>query len=202
MIRLWRTAILAFVLQIGTATAQAPAPENAADHDALRKLKADIEQAISKRDFDAMKRIVHQPFMITVVTQKSFTDIAPLKQYYDGLFARDTLKLKDIAITAEADELSQLVTGTVALTRGSTNERYQLADGRAFDLKGRWTATSIKEADGSWRLLAIHTGIDFLDNPVLLAIEKSLMWFAAGGAAVGLLAGVLIGWLVARRRAR
>jgi ketosteroid isomerase-like protein len=182
--------------------AHAQNPDNAADHDALRKLKADIEQAIAKRDFDAMKGVLHQPFMATVVTQKSFTELGALKAYYDGLFSRNVPRLKNIAITAEADELSQIVTGTMALTRGATNERYELADGRTFDMNGRWTAMSIKEGDGSWRLMAIHTGIDFLDNPVLLAVEKSVLWFGAGGLVIGLVAGLVGGWLLSRRRAR
>ncbi|MCK7481154.1 MAG: hypothetical protein M0C28_31085 [Candidatus Moduliflexus flocculans] len=44
--------------------------ESAADHDTLRKLKSDLEQAVSKRDFDAVKNLFHQPFMATVVTQE------------------------------------------------------------------------------------------------------------------------------------
>jgi ketosteroid isomerase-like protein len=199
MIRCWFVVLLAIAL---LPTVRAQSPDNAADHDALRRLKVGIEQAISKRDFDAMKGMLHQPFMATVVTQRSFTDLGTLKEYYDSLFTRDAPRIKNIAITAEADELSQIVTGTVALTRGSTSERYELADGRAFDMKGRWTATSVKEADGSWRVMAIHAGIDFLDNPVLLAVEKSVLWFGAGGLAIGLVAGALGGWLLTRRRAR
>jgi hypothetical protein len=49
-------------------------------------------------------------------------------------------------------------------------ERYELADGRGFDIAGRWTATMIKD-NGQWRILAIHAGTNFLDNPVINAIE-------------------------------
>ena len=73
---------------------------------------------------------------------------------------------------AEADELAQIYTGTFAVARGSTKERYELADGRGFDMQGRWTATAIKE-DGQWKVLAIHTGTNFLDNPVINAIERN-----------------------------
>lgn len=184
------------------ATAGACAQDNtaAADHDALRKLKGDLEQSVTRRDFDAVSKLLHQPFMTTVVTQDSFTDLAPMKSYYDSLFTRSTLRMKEVSIKAEADELSQLYTGTFAMTRGSTLERYELADGRAFDMKGRWTAVSIKDPDGSWKLLGIHMGTNFLDNPVLSAIERSMMWVAAGGAGLGLLVGLGAGWLVWRRR--
>jgi ketosteroid isomerase-like protein len=174
--------------------------EHAADHDALRKLKGELEQAVPKRDFEAAKNLFHQPFMATVITQDSFTDLGTMKSYFDSLFTRSFLRMKEVSIKAEADDLSSIYTGTFAMTRGSTLERYELADGRAFDMKGRWTAVSIREADGKWKLLGIHMGTNFLDNPVLNAIERSVLWFGAGGAGLGLLVGFAGGWLFWRRR--
>jgi ketosteroid isomerase-like protein len=192
--------VATLLLTIAAASALAQDGTAAADHEALRKLKGELEQSVSRRDFGLLGRLVHQPFMATVVTQDSFADLGAIKSYYDGLFTRSTLRMKDVSIKAEADELSRLYTGTVAMTRGSTLEHYELADGRAFDMKGRWTAVSIKEPDGSWKLLGIHMGTNFLDNPVLSAIERSVMWTAAVGAGLGLLVGFGGGWLIWRRR--
>jgi LPXTG-motif cell wall-anchored protein len=139
--------------------------------------------------------------MTTLVTQDNFTDIGKLKDYFEGLFTRDTLKMKTVSIAAEADELSQIYEGTFAVTKGSTKEHYELADGRKFDLDGRWTAVSIKD-NGEWKLLAAHLGTNFLDNPVLNAIENSVFWFGAGGAAGGLLIGFAAGWFFRKRRGK
>lgn len=197
-----RSFVVALLLVAAVSVASAQGDERAADHDALRKVKADLEQAVSKRDFEAAKDLFHQPFMVTVITQDSFTDLGTLKSYFDSLFTRDFLRMKNVSIKAEADDLSSIYTGTFAMTRGSTMERYELADGRAFDMKGRWTAVSIKEPDGSWKVLGIHTGTNFLDNPVLNAIERSVLWFSVGGAGLGLLVGFACGWLFCRRRAQ
>ncbi len=186
------------------ASAAAPAPVSAAnahldaEHDALRALKTDMAQAISKPDFDAVGQLLHPSFVATVNTQDSFNGLPALKQYYDDLFTRNTLRMNKISIQPEADELSQIYTGTFAITRGTTHEHYELADGRQFDMQGRWTATSIQQPDGSWKLLAVHMGVNFLDNPVINAIERSITWFAAGGAAVGLVLGFALGWLLKR----
>ena len=169
-----------------------------ADHDALRKLKTDAVEAVNKRDYAEMQKFLHQPFTTTLVTQDNFTDVGKLKNYYEGLFTRDTLKMKTVSIAAEADDLSQIYEGTFAVNKGSTKEHYELADGRKFDLDGRWTAVSIKD-NGEWKLLAVHLGTNFLDNPVLNAIEKSVFWFGAGGAAGGLLIGFAAGWFFRRR---
>jgi ketosteroid isomerase-like protein len=197
-----RSFLVGLLLAVAAFGLSAQVADPAADHDALRKFKTELERAVSKRDFEAARRLFHEPFMATVITQDSFTDLGALKTYYDGLFTRENLRMKDVSIVAEADELSSIYTGTFAMTRGSTLERYELADGRAFDMKGRWTAISLKEADGSWKLLGIHMGTNFLDNPVLDAVERTVLWFGAGGAGLGLLLGLGAGWLLGRWRAQ
>lgn len=197
-----RSILGAIVMAVAASGASAQGTEDAADHEALRKLRSSLEQAVSTRDFEAAKSLFHQPFMATVVTQDSFSELGTMKTYYDSLFTRRFLRMKEVSIKAEADGLSKIYTGTFALNRGSTLERYELADGRAFDMKGRWTAVSIKEADGSWKLLGIHMGTNFLDNPVLNAVERSVLWFGAGGAGLGLMVGFASGWFFWRRRAK
>jgi ketosteroid isomerase-like protein len=188
-----------FLLLAATAVA-AEEPSSAADHDALRKIKADVLSAINTRNLRGMDQVVHKPFMVTVITQDSFTDAGALQAYYDGLFTRKILRLSRVTMDAEADELSQIYTGTFAVARGSTKELYEMADGRRFDMRGRWTATAIKD-DGQWKLLALHSGTNFLDNPVLTAVEKSTAYAGAGGFATGLALGLGVAFLVRRRRA-
>lgn len=182
-------------------SASAQSIDSPAEHDKLRKLKDTALDAVNRRDYAAARAVLHDPFMATVVTQDSFTDFDKLKTYFEGLYTRDLLRMKSVSMTADADDYSKIFQGTFALTKGSTKEHYELADGRKFDIAGRWTAVSMKEG-GDWKIVAIHTGTNFLDNPVLTAIEKSVAWAAAGGVAIGLLAGFVIGWFAKRRRVR
>jgi ketosteroid isomerase-like protein len=191
-------AMLAAVLL--SLSAEAQQVDANAEHDALRKLKDAATEAVNKRDYAAARAVLHEPFMATLVTQDSFTDFEKLKAYFEGLYTRDVLRMKSITMSADADDISQIYNGTFALTKGSTKERYELADGRNFDMNGRWTAVSIKE-DGAWKVLAVHTGVNFMDNPVLAAIEKSVMWFGIGGGILGVLVGFAAGWFVKRSRA-
>jgi ketosteroid isomerase-like protein len=197
----WLTPILAVAL---AAPALAAAPTGTqADHVALRQLKADAIAAINAQDFERARKLTHEPFLATVVTQDSFNDFDALVAFYKSLYSGgrpDQPEMEKVTIAADADELSQIYTGTFAVTRGETRERYELADGRAFDLKGRWTGVSIKEGD-EWKMLAVHTGTNFLDNPVLEQYERAVIWVGAGMFLVGLLIGFLLGRLL-RRRAR
>lgn len=172
-----------------------------ADHEALRALKDKAIAAANAKDYAALRPLIHDPFMATVITQDSFTDFDKMKAYFEGLFTRDVLRLKDVQFSAEADDFSTVYTGTIALTKGTDAERYVMADGRSFDMKGHWTAVSIKDGE-AWKIAAIHMGANFLDNPVLGAIEKSVLWVGLGGGAAGLLAGLAGGWFIGSRRAK
>jgi len=195
-----RHILVLLVSLLMSAAAHAQSPGTQADHEALRKLKGDATEAVNRRDYSAMRKLLRHPFMATVVTQDNFTDFDKLEAYFENLYTRDFLRMKSVSVAAEADDLSQIFEGPFAVTKGSTKERYELADGRTFDMDGRWTAVSLKE-NGEWKLLAIHTGANFLDNPVIAAIEKSVVWTGLGGAAVGLLAGFAAGWFAKRQRA-
>lgn len=172
-----------------------------ADHEALRRLKDDVLAAINKRNVGAMDTLLHRPFMATLITSDSFAELDKLKAHFESLFTRDTLRIQRLTMEAEADELAQIYQGTFAVARGGTKELYELADGRSFDIRGRWTATVVKE-DGGWKLLAVHDSTNFLDNPVINRLEQAINYFAAGGLAIGAAVGFLLGFLTCRRRRR
>jgi hypothetical protein len=146
-----------------------------------------------------MDTLLHKPFMSTLITQDSFTDIERLKAYFDGLFTRSVLRINKITMEAEPDEQAQIYTGTFAVARGGTKEVYELGDGRTYTIPGRWTATTIKD-NGQWKVLAVHTGVNFIDNPVITAVEKSTLYFGAGGVALGAVIGFLLGFFIHRKR--
>jgi hypothetical protein len=197
-----RSLVLAITLCVLLGAGAAPAQQGTqADHEALRKLKTDVVNAINARKLDSIDVLLHKPFMTTVITQDSFIDAAKLKAYFEGLFTRRLLRISSLHIDAEADETAQIYTGTFAVARGSTKERYDMADGSSFMIDGRWTATALKD-DGQWKVLALHSGTNFLDNPVLSAIERSTIYVASGAGAAGVLLGFLVGFFVRRRRAK
>jgi len=193
------SAVALLLLSITIAVAQ-EGPQ-AADHAALRKLKDDVITAINNRNLADMDAMLHKPFLSTVITQESFNETGKLRGWFEDLFSRPLLRLRHFRIQAEADEMAQIYTGTLAVARGSTKERYELADGRGFDFDGRWTATAIKD-NGQWKVLTLHAGTNFLDNPVINAIERSVLTFAAVGAIGGVIVGFLLGFFIRRGRAK
>jgi ketosteroid isomerase-like protein len=192
-------AVIACCVLLAGRPLSAEEASQAADHDALRKLKTDVVNAINTRDLQRVDALLHKPFMSTQISQESFTDISQLKAYFDDLFTRRVARISKITMQADPDEPAQIYTGTFAVARGGTKELYDLADGRSFTIPGRWTATVLKE-NGQWKLLAVHTGVNFMDNPIMTAVEKSTAYFGAGGLALGAVIGFLVGFFVRRKR--
>ncbi len=192
-------AVFATLFAASPAQALDPEQGTEAQHEALRALKAELVETANSQDFARLGALTNTPFTATVVTQDHFTNLDAAKAFFDGLFTRKLLRMDSIAFEAEADALSTIYTGTVAVTTGTTVETYTLADGRSFDIDGRWTALSVEEADG-WKLAAFHSGTNFLDNPVLKAAGASVIRVAAMVGGAGLVLGLIAGWVLGRRR--
>src|SRR5690349_22130643 len=56
-----------------------------------------------------------------------FRSAGKLKDYFNSLFNRSLLRISKITMQADADELSHIYTGTIAVARGATQERYEMA---------------------------------------------------------------------------
>jgi len=78
---------------------------------------------------------------------------------------------------------------------GSSDEHFKLATGKELNVKGRWTATLVKE-DGHWLVASLHASTNLFDN-VMLDLAKRAAKIVG---VIGLILGLIAGWLLGRRR--
>ncbi|MDX8412387.1 MAG: nuclear transport factor 2 family protein [Mariprofundaceae bacterium] len=168
-------------------------------HQELRGLLKQIETAINSGNYDAMLPLLSENLRITPINQEFLSSRQEVSAYFQKWFGVNG-RLKKLEISFEPDALTELSSDkTWGLVWGKGVEDYILSDARKFELHTRWTAVVVKEDDGRWRIRSIHVGTNFLDNPVLSVAENSVKYFAAGGIAIGLLAGFLLARLFHRR---
>ncbi len=181
-------------------------PDEEADqaiHEDLRALLQGMQQAINAEKYSELEPYFHENLRVTTINQEVISERSEITDYFERWFGAGGY-LKTLEITLTADDTTELYGDkTFGIVRGTGNEKYVLSDGRAFDMSTRWTATVIKDTDEQWRILSLHIGTNFLDNPILSVAESALKTFAAGGA----LAGLVLGWLITffymrRRKAR
>ena len=169
-------------------------------HQELRGVLTTVQNAINSGNYDAMLPVISENVRATTITQEVMSNRADVSAYFKKWFGQGGyLKKLDMHLTADAlTELSP--DKTWGLVRGSGIENYTLADGRQYPMKTRWTAVLIKEADGKWRLRAIHLGTNFLDNPILDDAKHAVVRYASIAGVVGLIVGLGIGFLIGRRK--
>jgi len=169
-------------------------------HEELRALLNGIETAVNSEAYGDLAQYFHETAYITTINQEVISSNTEIEPYFERWFGEGGY-LKTLRMELEADALTEFYADmTFGVVRGSGNEDYVLSDERFFPMKTRWTATVSKNANGRWRILTLHIGTNFLDNPILSMAENSAKYFAAGGATVGLILGLIFGFLWGRRK--
>ena len=173
---------------------------NHAIHEELRGVLSGIQDAVNAQNYGGLAPYFHENLSITTINQEVISTRAEIEPYFEKWFGPGGY-LKTLRMSLDADDLTEFYAdSTFGIVRGSGEEDYVLSDSRSFPMKTRWTATVIKDTDGKWRILTLHIGTDFLDNPILAVAEDSTKYFAMGGGVVGLILGLLIMFLWGRRR--
>lgn len=169
-------------------------------HEELRGVLNGIQEAVNSEEYGDLAQYFHENLTITTINQEVISTRAEIEPYFAKWFGPDGY-LKTLRMSLEGDELTEFYAEkSFGIVRGSGEEDYVLSDSRSFPMKTRWTATVIKDTDGQWRILTLHIGTDFLDNPILAAAEESLKYIGIAGGAAGLVFGIFLMFLLGRRK--
>jgi ketosteroid isomerase-like protein len=195
-------AVLSLLAVMPAAAESPPAPvavatdANAAIHNDLRALKTRLAEAVNKKDAAALMAELSSDVRFTAMDNRLSRGPAGVKAYYDEMMVGANRVVKDMRLTAEPDDLALLYgDNKVALTTGTAEAHFKLSGNREFDVPLRWTATLANDG-GKWKVVSAHFGASMFDNPLMAGVQKFSYWLAGGTGLIGL----LIGWLLGRRR--
>jgi len=173
--------------------AAAAAPEDPA-HQELRAVRDAMVKAFNERDYDGFLRHLHPDIVATWQNGEVVRHPEGLKAFMKKMSEGDTKVVESVQADLKVDELASLYSDKkTAVAFGSVDQNFKLANGKDLQLTSRWTATFVRE-DGRWLLAAFHVSANVFDNPVLgMAIKKTAMAVGVGSAAIGLIAGWMVG---------
>ncbi|MGH7137146.1 MAG: YybH family protein [Pirellulales bacterium] len=164
-------------------------------HDELRAMRDGLLEAANALDLDGIVSYCDDEISLTTPDAVLSKGKDAVREYFYAKAKGPDRVVEQFHSTPTVDALSTLYGGDTAVATGTSVDHFTLTNGLEFDLNSRWSATLVKR-DGQWRLANYHTATDVFDNP-LLRTAKRWLWWAAGG---GLLVGVLVGFLLGRRR--
>ena len=185
-ITLWIVATIAIIAMAPPARA-----DDAADHEALTALRTAVVEAIKKGDIEEQIKYVHPDIVVTWQNHEVCKGVDGLRDFMKRM---GTDAFKHYTVEPTPDDATILYGGDVGISYGRTAGVYQIL-GKEMEFENRWTATLVKE-DGKWLLASYHVSINPLDNPILDSATNMLFLAAAGALVLGL----ILGWLIGRRR--
>jgi hypothetical protein len=181
------------------APASAPAsfPDEEAFHQELRGMKKIYEDAVNSGDLKTLAPVFGPQTSGVVATNEEFHTLDEMQQIFDRF--KSTLGPGYIYRVTLNPERS-LIYDDIAVARGTSDEYVKISNGHEFNLTTRWTAV-LRRENGQWHLLRSQVSMDPFHNPVneyFFASVKKI--YGGGGLAIGLIAGILLGYLLRRRK--
>lgn len=185
---------------LATVAAAQPAEDEAADHDALRALVQEYEQAIAAGDPSLLKPHLAGDFTGVMVTGESVDGYDALVAYWEKI-QRMLGEGGTYSVDVEVAELATIV-GDLAYAYGTTEDRAVTSDGDEYRFQGQWTAICRREGD-AWKVVRIHGAMDAITNTfVLTALAETSLWAGLLGGGAGVILGGGLAWWLARRSRR
>jgi len=170
------------------------ATENPA-HQELRELRDGLLAAMNKGDLDGTLKYLHTNCVITWHNAEVSRGHAGVRDYFNRVMTGPNKIVESFTTSLKVDELTILYGDNMGICYGSSDEHFKLANGKDLDVKGRWSATLVKE-DGRWQIASLHASTNLFDNVILDLAKKSVKVVGI----VSLIIGLCIGLLIGRRR--
>ena len=202
-----RISVLGITLSLATislhsqVTTPGTAPSQSVEkaHEDLRVLRDALIRATNESNIDALLGHLHPNVVVTWQNAEVSRGREGVREYLTRMTSGPDRIVARFQTNATVDELTVLYGGDMGIAFGSSNDRFELVDGKNFDLNGRWSATLVRE-DGRWLVANFHASTNLFDNPVLNLATRYAVWAGVGGLVVGALLTLAVAAVLRRRQ--
>jgi ketosteroid isomerase-like protein len=188
----------AFAQETAPQTAQgtpAVAPSQEAIHNEIRAIRDEILAAIGRGDFDAIVPHLHPNVVFTPMNNRVCRGPEEVRAYFNRMLKGPDAVLKSVRFDIKVDRLTDLY-GDTGLAFGDSDAVYVMNNGTTLPIRTRWTCALVRQG-GRFKIAAFQASPNAFDNPILTQMSRLAM---LKGGGIGLVAGLLAGFLIARRR--
>ena len=149
------------------------------DHAQLRDLLTKATEAVNTDHPEILDALLHPDHVITVMDQEVVSADKTVRQLFDEWFKNPDSPLKSLQIKPTATIRTNIYDGRFGVCYGTSVDLFKLRDGRSIQFDSKWTATLIKE-DGRWKLLALHVGVNPIENELIDGYRSGLGFGGVG----------------------
>lgn len=173
-------------------------PDEATLHAELRAWVPIYEKAISSGDLSPLEPLFDVGTSGVVVNNQTFKSFDELKAIYAKFYADFPGVVYKVTLNPEPSQLF----GDLAVAHGTCDEYVKTAAGTEFTYTSTWTAV-LRRVDGKWKLVRSQVTMDPFQNSIVqYFVKQAEMGYGLGGLAIGVIGGLLAGFLLKRKSAR
>jgi len=187
-----------FIMSLTTFTQPAALPDSdphAEDRKALLRIFSEVEASINEQSLERMVKQMDPAGTVVWANGEVSRGAAEVLAYYDRMVKGSGRILTKYTTKAALHGHARFLGNDVAVADGTMEDEFTPVIRGPFSLSGKWT-TTIARINGEWKVIHLHLSANVFNN-VLLDEAKSALLYTGGGA---LLAGVLAGWFLGRRK--
>lgn len=188
---------LMMVQGVGVADTLPAAAGGEADRAALRALMPLYERAVAEGKPELLQPHLAPDFSGVMVTGDAVGAERSMKDYWQqvqGVIGEGGTYRVAVKLAGPAT-----IVGDMAVAHGTT-EDVVTRGSREYRFQGQWTAV-LRRMDGQWKVQRVHASMYPISNPFVAELVRgtAMMW-AAGAGLAGIVLGVVLHMLLARRR--
>ena len=124
-------------------------------HQELRQVRDGLLTAMNKGDLEGTLKFLHTNCVITWHNAEVSRGHDGVRAYFNRVMTGPNKIVESFTCSLNVDELTILHGDNTGICFGSSDEHFKLTAGKALEVKGRWTATLVKE-DGRWLITSLH----------------------------------------------
>ncbi len=147
---------------------------NSQEHNALRELKVNVENAINSNDIKLLSTFLAQDFTLITADQTVLTTEEELLNYWKERFSSPNSIVTSMKTSVTASILTIFTSTDSGYCYGTSKDIYTLRNGKRIEFNAVWSTQLLKE-NGQWKIKLAHAGVNFINNPLLEAKSMSLV---------------------------
>lgn len=177
--------------------AQAPPTTDEATA-SITQLREGLITSFNKGDIDGLLSYLDPNVVVTWQNGEVCRGPGEVRAFYQRMMSGDNRVVREMK--CEPEVVGRHIYGDWAVSWGNLHDHFVLNDGSDLPFNSAFTATIVKRGD-RWYVAAFHTSVSAFQNPVLSLAEHRIgLWLGLGGAAVGLILGLVLSRLFAAKR--
>ena len=194
---LTQIALAVALIAPGWLHAQDQKPAEDPAHQELRQLRDGLLAAMNSGEIEGSLPFLHTNCVITWHNAEVSRGHAGVRAYFNRVITGPDRLVDSFRCEIKVEELTILHGGDTGVCFGSSDEQFKLKNGKNLQVKGRWSATLVKE-NGRWLVANMHASTNLFDNVLLALARKAALLTGL----LCLIAGLVLGWFAGWRRRR